>query len=649
MTWADSSAADSQGQSENRNIWILLASVLGMTMALSGLLDLLLKGIPLGFTVPMLNEPATVSMIIYHAVVITAGVYIGILGVKELLVERRFSVEFLMSVAAFGAVYLDFLFEAATVLFLYSLAEYFEGYIEDRARRTVEKLSQFMPDKAAILENGEEKIVEVKEIRPSMTMLVKPGERIALDGTVVEGDSSIDQSLVTGESTLAEKKRGDCVYAGTLNTSGVLKIVVAKGAESTLVSRIVQLVIESRKRKASIERLVDRIARLYVPIVIALATFTAVAMPRLDGGSFGTWLYRSLILLVISCPSAFIVSIPATIFTAVTVAARKGVLVKGGVYIEKMAKIRSVIFDKTGTLTLGTPVVHDISTEGKSDQQALKYAAALEQFSKHPLAQTIIRKANEQNLDYSKLEVKDVKEIPGKGVMGQVNNVDVAVGNMELMKEQNCNCEQIREVYEQEEHTAVCVSLNKSAVASFCIMDEVREDAVRAVRALKGDQIHTVMLTGDKREIAEQVARELEIDEVYTELFPEDKLRIFNEIKAKHEMVSMVGDGVNDAPVLAASDVGIAMGGSKVDVSLESADVVLVKDQLIQIPYLFRLSRKTMEITHQNIAASLGVKIALGVLGLLGLIPLWFTVACGDDGVTMLLLLNTLRLANVKA
>jgi len=649
MSCAGAPISEEPEHGENRQVWILLASTLALAMAFSGLLDLAAKGIPLGFTIPLLNEPATISTIIYHAVIITIGTYIGLLGLKELFVERRFSVEFLMSVAAFGAVYLDFLFEAATVLFLYSLAEYFEGYIEDRARKTVEKLSRFMPDKATIISDGLEKTAEVKEIRPGVMMVVKPGERIALDGTVFEGDSSVDQSLVTGESSPLEKKAGDCVYAGTLNTSGVLKVIVTKGAESTVVSRIVQLVIESRKRKTSVERLVNRIARVYVPIVVALAAFTTFAMPRLTGGSFGTWLYRSLILLVISCPSAFIVSIPATIFTAVAVAARKGVLVKGGVYIEKLAKVRSVVFDKTGTLTLGMPVVNIINAGENSHDQALTYAAALERFSKHPLAQTIVKKADQRNLDYSKLQVRDVKEVPGKGVMGNVNGVHVVVGNMELMKQQNCDCEQIREVYEEEEHTAVCVSLDKTGVASFCIMDEIRGDAATAVRDLNKDEIHTVMLTGDKREIAEQVAKELGMDEVHSELFPEDKLRILGEIKAKYEMVSMVGDGVNDAPALAASDVGIAMGGSKVDAALESADVVLVRDQVSQIPYLIRLSRKTMDIARQNIVVSLAVKIALGALGLLGFVPLWFTVASGDDGVTMLLLLNTLRLANVKS
>jgi Cd2+/Zn2+-exporting ATPase len=634
---------------ENRGTWILLASTLGLTIIIAGSLDLLFQGIPLGFTIPLLNEPASISRLIYHVSVIAAGIYVGILSLRELVVERRFSVEFLMSAAALGAVYLDFLFEAATVLFFYSLAEYFENYIQDRARKTIEKLSQFMPDKATVVLNGSEKAIDVKDVQPGMTMIVRPGERIALDGTVVEGYSSVDQSLVTGESTPIAKKTGDCIYAGTMNSSGVLKAVINKGAEDTLVSRIVKLVIESKKRKASIERLVDRFARFYVPVVIGLAAFTAMVIPNLTGGSFGTWLYRSLILLVISCPSAFIVSVPATIFTAVTVAARKGILVKGGIYIEKMAKVKAVIFDKTGTLTLGKPVVNDVDSVEKTDQQALKYAAALEKFSNHPLAQTILRKATERNLDFSKLKVSDVKEIPGKGVVGYVDGFHVVVGNMELMKQYDCNCERIGRAYENEKHTAVCVSIDKSAVASFCIMDEVRDDAAKAVKDLKKLGVRTVMLTGDKKEIAEEVGEKLGIDELHAELFPEDKLKVLNQVKAEFGMVAMVGDGVNDAPALAASDVGIAMGGSRVDAALESADIVLVRDELVQIPYLIRLSDKTVGIAKQNIAASLAVKIILGALGLLGLIPLWFTVASGDDGVTMLLLLNTLRLVKVKS
>jgi Cd2+/Zn2+-exporting ATPase len=294
------------------------------------------------------------------------------------------------------------------------------------------------------------------------------------------------------------------------------------------------------------------------------------------------------------------------------------------------------------------PVVNDVDSVERSDSQALKYAAALERFSNHPLAETIVRKARERNLDYDKLKVEDVEEIPGKGVVGNVEGVHVVVGNMELMKEYDCDCAHINQVYEDERHTAVCVSMDKSAVASFCVMDKVREDAVGTMKSLKGAGVHTVMLTGDRRQIAEEVSGRLGVDEVHAELFPEDKLRVLNEARAKFGVVSMVGDGVNDAPALAASDVGIAMGGSRVDAALESADIVLVNNELAQVPYLIGLSKKTVSTAKQNIAASLVVKIALGALGLLGLIPLWFTVASGDDGITMLLLLNTLRLTRAR-
>jgi Cd2+/Zn2+-exporting ATPase len=310
--------------------------------------------------------------------------------------------------------------------------------------------------------------------------------------------------------------------------------------------------------------------------------------------------------------------------------------------------VGAVVFDQTGTLTLGQPVVNDADSVEKPDRQVLQYAAALERFSNHPLAETIVRKAKDRKLDYSGLKVERVEEIPGKGVSGYVEGVHVVVGNMELMKQHECDCEEITEFYESEKHTAVCVSMDKTAVASYCIIDDVRRDAAEAVEDLKDSGVHAVMLTGDKNEIADDIGRKLGIEEVHSELFPEDKLRILEEVKAKFGSVLMVGDGVNDAPALAASDVGVAMGGSKVDVALESADVILTRNELAQVPYLIRLGNKTVSIAKQNIAASLGVKIVLGGLGLMGFIPLWFTVASGDDGVTLLLLLNTLRLTNTK-
>ena len=482
------------------------------------MLDLLVKGVSLGFVIPVLNENATVSLIVYRIVVIAIAVYIGYVGIKELVVEKRFSVEFLMAVAALGAVYLGYLFEAATVLLLYCIAEYFEGYIQERARRTVEKLSKFLPDKARIIVDGQEKTVEVEEVTVGTIVLVKPGERIPLDGNVVEGFSNVDQALVTGESVPVMKTVNDCVYAGTMNTSGVLKIIVTKKIDETLVSKIVKLVTESGKRKASIEKLVDRFAKIYVPIVIALAVFTAVVLPRVLGGTYQTWLYRSLILLVVSCPSAFIISVPATVFIAITIAAKRGVIIKGGVYIEKLYRVKTVVFDKTGTLTMGRPAVHEIRSVERPQEEALAYAAALDQFSNHPVAKAIVRIAAERGIDISKLKVTDVNEIPGKGIVGYVNDVFVAIGNPELMKEFGCNCKEAFVLGENDTHTSVCISVAKEGLASVCVVDEIREDAVRAVNSLKEAGIRTAMLTGDRAEIAKEIADDLKIDEVHAEL-----------------------------------------------------------------------------------------------------------------------------------
>ena len=360
------------------------------------------------------------------------------------------------------------------------------------------------------------------------------------------------------------------------------------------------------------------------------------------------WFYRSLILLVVSCPSAFIISVPATVFVAITIAARRGVIIKGGIYVEKLAKVKRVVFDKTGTLTLGRPAVHEVRLVQRTEQEALALAAALDQFSNHPVAQAIVRRATEKGIDLSKFKVTDVMEVPGKGIVGNVNGSFVAVGNLELMKEFGCNCKEAFEINENDTHTSVCVSVGKEGLATVCVVDQVREDALKAVSDLKKNGIKTAMLTGDRTEIAKETGDTLKIDEVYAELFPEDKLKCIEEMKGKDGLVAMVGDGVNDAPALAASDVGIAMGAAGVDVALESADIVLVKDELAQIPYLIKLSDKTMGIAKQNIAASLVIKLILGALGVIGVTGLLATVIAGDDGVTMLLLLNSLRLERIK-
>lgn len=633
---------------EERRLWLYLGLILTITIILSEFLGRSAAGLSLGFVLPLTGEPATFSDLLYRVVVLVIALYVGYVGLKELLIERRFSVEFLMAVAALGATYLGYLFEAATVLLLYSFAEYFEHYIEDRARKTVQKLSTYMPENARVVENGFEKTVSVNQVKAGDMIVVRPGERIPLDGVVKEGSSFVDQSLVTGESVPVGKKVEDSVFAGTLNSDGVLKIRVVKELRETLVSRIGRLVMESRKRKASMERLVDRFARFYVPIVVGVAVFVAFGMPYVAGGSYEHWIYRSLILLVVSCPSAFVLSVPATFFTAITTAARKGVIIKGGVYVEKMGKVKTVVFDKTGTLTLGKPAVREIDCSNQTnDQRALMYAAALDQYSNHPLAEGIVRRATEQGLEFGHFAVTNVKEVPGKGIAGEVNGCRVCVGSEEFMEEQGCSSGLISNGGEK--HTRVYVSINQCAPPGFCLVDEVRSDATDAVDALKSNGTHTVMLTGDKREIAEEISQQLGVHEMRAELFPEDKLKIVGELRAQRGLVAMVGDGINDAPALAASDVGIAMGSGGVDVALESADIVLVKNELGKVSYLQRLSRLAVQIAKENIAVSLGVKLLLGALGFAGLIPLWFTVAAGDDGVTLLLLLNTLRIPRFKS
>lgn len=630
---------------ENKGVIVLLVVALGLTMVIGGPLYLFFDGLPLGFVIPVVNL-RSISDILFFSVVIIAAIYVGVIGLKELVVERRFNVEFLMAIAGLGALYLAYFFEAATVLFLYSVAEYFESYIEERARKTVEKLSSFMPDKAHVIIDKTQTEMNIGEIETGMIFLVKPGERIPLDGTVVEGISEIDQALVTGESVPVMKSVNDCVFGGTLNTTGVLKVVVTKKADQTLVSRIVKLVIESGKRKALIERLVNRFARIYVPIVILMAVFVAVVMPLFFVNE--NWLYRSLVLIVVSCPSAFIISVPATIFVAITIAARRGVIIKGGIFIEKLAGIKKVVFDKTGTLTLGRPAVHEIRPIERAELEALAYAAAVSKFSSHPVSKAIVHKALERGLDPSKFKVTDVTEIPGEGIVGLVDGIHVAVGNLKLMEELGCDCREAFEITQSDIHTAVCVSVDRMGLAAVCVVDEVRDDAERAIDKLKRFGVKTAMLTGDRIETAKETAALLKIDEFYAALFPEDKLKCIEEMKERDGAVAMVGDGINDAPALAIADVGIAMGAAGVDVALESADVVLVNDELEQVPYLVKLSRKTMTIAKQNIVASLLVKLVLGALGIAGLTPLWFTVASGDDGVTMLLLLNTLRLEKVR-
>ncbi|MGQ4834261.1 MAG: heavy metal translocating P-type ATPase [Candidatus Asgardarchaeia archaeon] len=629
-------------EAERHGPWLELAVLLAVVFVVSYTLDLISNSLNFVLYIPLVWGEVTLQNFILYSAVFFVAIYVGYLGIKELLFEKRFSIEFLMSVAALGALYLGFLFEGFTVLLLYSLAEFFEGYIEDRARKTVEKISSYLPSSATVIRDNIENIINIEDVKIGDVLLVRAGERIPLDSIIIDGQTYIDQSVVTGESEPVFKKKDDYVYAGTLNLNGVIKIRVTKKSDETLVSKIVDLVLEARERKASIENLVDRFAKIYVPIVLLVALLTVSVVPLLFG-SFEIWLYRSLILIVIACPSAFVVSVPATMFTAVTVAAQKGIIIKGGLYIEKLARVKVVVFDKTGTLTLGKPKLKEIHLLDNLDEKtAILYAAALERYSKHPLAEAIVARANELKINLYDFQVENVSEFAGKGIRGKIGEHDVVIGNKELIQEYVHDVSKLNAI--PDGHTRIILAVDGSIVATFCVRDEIRDDAKESIKVLKRLGIKTIMLTGDKREKAEEVAEILEIDEVYSELLPDDKLRIIENLRHGKNLVAMIGDGINDAPALAAADVGIAMGSTGIDVSLETADIVLVKDELIKVPFLIEMSRRAVKIAKQNIAGSLGIKMLLGVLGFIGITTLWFTVAVGDDGLTFLLLLNTARL-----
>ncbi|MEM2136681.1 MAG: cation-translocating P-type ATPase [Candidatus Methanomethylicia archaeon] len=595
----------------------------------------------------IIDGEASFSKFLHISVVIFVGGLIGFLGFKELIFERKFSIEILMSIAAFGALYLNLPFEATIVLLLFSISEYLEILIEDRVRRHIESLSKLLPNKARILIDDHEEYVDLNLISIGDVVLVKPGERFPFDGVIIDGQSMVDQSIVTGESNPVLIKSGDSVYAGTLNIDGVIKVQVSRRVNESFISRVINLVMEARSRKAVMERLVDKFSRFYVPIIIFSSVLTVTISPIFFGGSMDSWLYKSLILIVISCPSAFIISVPATIFIAIIVASKRGILVKGGIYLETMYRVKAILFDKTGTLTLGFPKIHNIKTLNKVDDEILMYVAALERFSNHPIAKAIVKEASRRNLPFEGLRVEGVKEFPGEGIIGYVNGLEVIVGSLNVMLKYSCNCENSSIIFDNDAHMFICVSINRSINASICFFDDVRKEAKFTIESLINLGVKPMLITGDKFDIAMDVASALGISEVYANLSPEEKLKVIKDVKGKYGFVAMVGDGVNDAPALAASDVGIAMG-SGVDVALESADVVLVRNKLNLIQYLVSLSRKTMSIAKQNVFVSIVVKMLLGLFGFLGLIPLWFIVAIGDDGLTLLVLLNSLRLTKLR-
>lgn len=588
----------------------------------------------------------------YAAAILIGGYSLFIKGFKN-LVRLNFDMNTLMTVAILGAAAIGEWGEGATVVILFAISEALERYSMDKARQSIESLMDIAPKEALIRRGNEEMMVPVDDIQVGDIMIVKPGQKLAMDGIVIKGTSTLNQAAITGESVPVTKTVGDEVFAGTLNEEGLLEVKVTKRVEDTTLSKIIHLVEEAQAERAPSQAFVDRFAKYYTPAIIIFALLLAVIPPLFMGADWSEWIYRGLAVLVVGCPCALVISTPVSIVTAIGNAAKNGVLIKGGIYLEEAGNLKVIAFDKTGTLTKGVPSVTDVVTYNGDENELMTITAAIEKGSQHPLASAIIRKAEEDGLNFNDVSVEEFQSITGKGVKAKVNNAMYYVGSPGLFEEllpngiQSEIKEQITTLQTQGK-TVMILGTEKEILALIAVADEIRESSKEVIRKLHQVGIEkTVMLTGDNQRTAEAIGKQVGVSDIKADLLPEDKLNFIKELRDKHQSVAMVGDGVNDAPALAASTVGVAMGGAGTDTALETADIVLMSDDLSKLPYTIKLSRKALAIIKQNITFSLGIK----ALSLLLIVPGWLTLwlaIFADMGATLIVTLNSMRLLKVK-
>lgn len=563
----------------------------------------------------------------------------GIVSVRTLTLN----INFLMTVAIIGAAIIGQWPEAAMVTFLFGVAEMIEAFSLERARNAIRSLMQLSPELAMVRQEGRTWAeVRVSQVQVGDIVRVRPGERIPLDGKVTSGASSVNQAPITGESMPVTKSTGDPVFAGTVNEKGSFEFEVTANTGQTTLARIIRAVQQAQGQKAPTQRFVDRFARYYTPTVVVLAILMAAVPPLLFQEPFLPWLYKSLVLLVIACPCALVISTPVTVVSALASAARRGILVKGGVYMEEGRRIRILALDKTGTLTHGAPTVTDVLPLDRiTREEILKLAASLDAPSEHPVASAIVAAYKG-----TPLPVEGFESITGRGVKGQLEGKLYFVGNHRLAHEQNyCSpqVEALLERLEAEGKTVMIVASEQRALGVIAVADTLRETSVQAVKDLHALGVKTLMLTGDNERTAKAIAAQVGIDDARGDLLPEDKLKVVQELTARDEYVGMVGDGINDAPALAQADLGFAMGAAGTDTAIETADVALMQDDLRKIPEFIRLSRKASLVLKQNIAFAIGIKVVFFVLAFTGRATLWMAVFA-DMGASMLVVFNGLRL-----
>ena len=546
-----------------------------------------------------------------------------------------FDEKFLMAIATLGAFAIGEYPEAAAVMLFYQIGEFFQSVAVGRSRKSIAALMDIRPDYANVLRHGEEQQVDPEEVAVGETILVKPGEKIPLDGVVLEGSSSVNTAALTGESLPVDKTVGEQVVSGSINLTGLLKIRTESAYAESTVARILELVENSAEKKSRIENFITRFARWYTPLVVVSALLLALIPPLFFHGVWSDWIQRALIFLVVSCPCALVVSVPLSFFGGLGGASRDGILIKGANYMEMLDKVDTMVFDKTGTLTQGRFAVDAIHPAEISEEELLDIAAAAESYSSHPVAESVV-KAHEGDIDRSR--IGEVKELAGMGIQAQVDGRSFYVGNGKLM-------DQVGAAW-HECHlpgTVIHIAEDSRYMGHIVISDQLKPDAAEAIRKLKARGVtETVMLTGDTEKVAKAVAEQLGVDRVYAGLLPAQKVEQVEKLLAEGRRVAFVGDGINDAPVLSRADVGIAMGAMGSDAAIESADIVLMDDKPSRLPLAKKIARRTMRIVHENIVFALAVKFGILFLSAAGLTNMWWAVF-GDVGVLILAILNAMR------
>jgi Zn2+/Cd2+-exporting ATPase len=608
----------------------------------------------IGWISAELNGEESVSSILAYATSILVGGYrlfkTGLMN----LIRLQFDMKTLMTIAVIGAAIIGEWGEGATVVILFAISEALETYSMDKARQSIRSLMDIAPKEALIRRGNKEFMVEVDDIQIGDIMIVKPGQKIAMDGIVIKGLSSVNQAAITGESVPVAKTLDDEVFAGTLNEEGLLEVKVTKHVDDTTIAKIIHLVEEAQAERAPSQAFVDRFAKYYTPLIMLIALGVAVVPPLFFGGDWDKWIYQGLAALVVGCPCALVISTPVAIVTAIGNAARNGVLIKGGIHLEEMGAIKAIAFDKTGTLTHGIPVVTDyIPLPNTDSDELLTIISALENGSQHPLASAIMKKAEQDNLPYKTLTIEEFSSITGKGIKGKINDKMYYVGSPNLFDEILTNCipsnlkATISELQNQGK-TVMVAGTDTEILGLLAVADEVRGNSKSVIKKLHSLGIQkTIMLTGDNKGTANAIGGQVGVSDIKADLLPQDKLTLIKELRSKYDRVAMVGDGVNDAPALAASTVGIAMGGAGTDTALETADIALMADDLGKLPFTVKLSRRALNIIKQNITFSLGIKLVALLLVIPGWLTLWIAIFA-DMGATLIVTLNALRLLRIK-